>query len=610
MDDRRRALLRAEALRGARHWLLVAGARTLANEALDIATRAAFVPLDKLHNEYILSSLDAPAGPARPIRPANFYSNQTNPTDIVRRLARQEAERIGQPTRSMEDLYDAQARLDSDWYGCYENFWSPINPNFYTDFIQYAVLKIARLREHPQFDILRGKAVAALQADLRHSVTLPGGAGQECPGYQHHTASQWARLAPVAGRYLGFDMVADPRWQATGYFLAHSSVPSGGGQRRFHPAGDTHPDKPDPISAAEVFGYRAHPRSWRTEELPGFGVVFRHRSGENDETFLSFKSGPNRGHYHGDGLSFHLAFDAKDAAPDHRVSYLERPGQEHMHNRVAFRTPRFAFANMDGFERLIAFRTSERADIAVGQVESPRLREVKPRPPEEWDQAYPQQRLARPIVYRRTILFLPRSVSLPRDCFILRDQYWADPADEIEGLFCLHVKGRPPRAEGRVYRFGTLTLVNASPVPAAFDPLDWTPQRDSLRREATRGLRMTVSARDGHGDLITVLYPGDTPPSIEPLGDGLRIGGIEVRFRAESPHAPATAEVREDGRVVLALAEADTDFDRSQGEIGLFVPSAGYPFGPLPDWLIQQRAPLSRGVMPKTPFVVLPEAAP
>jgi hypothetical protein len=39
----------------------------------------------------------------------------------------------------------------------------------------------------------------------------------------------------------------------------------------------------------------------------------------------------------------------------------------------------------------------------------------------------------------------------------------------------------------------------------------------------------------------------------------------------------------------LVLTGADVDLDRSQGEIGLFVPDAGYPFGEIPDWLVRQR---------------------
>lgn len=589
------AVFRGPAQRGARQWLLIAGERGLAGAALDLATRAGFAPLDKLHNEYVLTPFRADEPWASPIRPANFYSAQTNPTDVLRRFAREEAKRADQPSRSRQDLYDAQAYLDPDWFGDYANFWSPINPNFYTDFIKFGIVKTARLREHPEFERLRRRAVAALRADLLHAVTLPGGAGQECPGYQHHAAEQWAELAPIAARHLGFDLRTDPRWRATGYFLAHSSVPAGGGRRRFHPAGDTHPDKPDPLAAAQAFGYRSDPRSWRTEELPGFGVIFRNRCGESDETFLSFKAGPNRGHYHGDSLSFHLSFDARDAAPDHRVSYYERPGQEHLHNRMAFRSPRFAYSNMDGFERLITFKTSDMADVAVAQVESPRLREVKPLPPEEWDQAHPQQPLASPLVYRRTIVFLRRGGGLARDAVVIRDQFWYDPHDEIEGVFCLHVRGDGPRVEGRTYRFGVLTLIDATPSPGRFEAFAWTPRRENLRGEATRGVRLLAPAREGYGELVTVIWPGDAPPPTSPLPGGVSVGPLEVRFAGSEPNGAASVTIQTEGGTVLALADEDTNLDRSQGDVGLFVPTVGYPFGPVPAWLIRQRAPISLG---------------
>ena len=34
----------------------------------------------------------------------------------------------------------------------------------------------------------------------------------------------------------------------------------------------------------------------------------------------------------------------------------------------------------------------------------------------------------------------------------------------------------------------------------------------------------------------------------------------------------------------MSLTGKDIDMDRSQGEVGLFVPDAGYPFGVIPDW--------------------------
>ena len=43
------------------------------------------------------------------------------------------------------------------------------------------------------------------------------------------------------------------------------------------------------------------------------------------------------------------------------------------------------------------------------------------------------------------------------------------------------------------------------------------------------------------------------------------------------------------GKDVLAVTGKELDLDRSQGDIGLFVPDAGYPFGEIPEWLIKQR---------------------
>lgn len=93
-----------------------------------------------------------------------------------------------------------------------------------------------------------------------------------------------------------------------------------------------------------------------------------------------------------------------------------------------------------------------------------------------------------------------------------------------------------------------------------------------------------------------MLYPGK-PPEMEALPDGVRVGEYTVRFNAH----PASADISQgDAPVVtvsaareslLTLPAREIDLGRSQGEIGLFVPDAGYPFGPIPDWLIRQRTP-------------------
>lgn len=53
--------------------------------------------------------------------------------------------------------------------------------------------------------------------------------------------------------------------------------------------------------------------------------------------------------------------------------------------------------------------------------------------------------------------------------------------------------------------------------------------------------------------------------------------------------AETYVSVARNRKAVMALTGKDIDMDRSQGEVGLFVPDAGYPFGVIPDWLIRQR---------------------
>ena len=52
----------------------------------------------------------------------------------------------------------------------------------------------------------------------------------------------------------------------------------------------------------------------RMHSILSIGVVFRNRPGTDKETYLAFKSGPNRGHYHGDQLSLHYCADARQVA--------------------------------------------------------------------------------------------------------------------------------------------------------------------------------------------------------------------------------------------------------------------------------------------------------
>jgi hypothetical protein len=586
--------LRCPTWKGRRYWMLLAGPKETwhtrhvphkdpkkpprrVSSAKDYVRRHGFEPLDKLNHDYILVWPGRNGG----FSGDDFYSSGMNPSGWRRGLAKGAMKNVGR-SGNVGTLTKVQVWLDPDCYGTYWNFWSPENPNFFTDFMKGPIAMGTQLKDHPRFKEIARMVERKFREDVYHSVTLPGGAGNECPGYEHYAMGSWKELAPICRKYYGFDPTTWPRYKAGGSFLARSSFPDWP-KRVFHPGGDTHPNRPDPLAVARQFGCQADPRSWTTEELPGFGVIFRNRCGTQKETYLAFKSGPSRGHYHGDQLSFHFCSNARPVAVDHHCSYHPRAGQEHMHNRVAFSSGRFPYANMDGFERVIAFRTGRDADAAIGQVESHRIREVNKLPPEDWDKDLPQTRFETALTYRRTIVQVKNA---GRDYFVIRDQY-AGP--KLTATYCLHVYGDTCRRSGQTVRFDDLTLFVARPQEFAFENMPWSHTNGGP--ESTQGPRLSVAG--GRVQFITVLYPGGEPAKMVATPAGVKVGDDEIVFGGDDiddREETNYVTVRRAGKTVLTLTGGDIDMNRSQGEVGLFVPDAGYPFGRIPDWLIRQRA--------------------
>jgi hypothetical protein len=557
---------RAPTWKGRRLWWIRAGA-ALAPD-IGYVMRYALESLDKLNHEFILEWPGAKGGFSG-INP--YEGGQVNPTGGIRGRR----VNVGAPG-GLSELTNMQVMLHGDTYGSYWNFWSPENPNFFTDFMRIPIQLATQLKAHPRFEELRKMAELKFKEDLYHSVTLPGGASQECPGYLGHALGLWGKSVEACRQNLGFDPSSWERFQAAQRFLRRISQPAGAGRLWLH-MGDTHPGGHWTMDVPED-----EVKKFGTEELPGFGVIFNNKPGTPDETYLAFKSGPNRGHYHGDQLAFHYCAHARAVAVDHHCSYGPRAGQEHMHNRVAFFTDTFPYANMDGYERLIAFKTSPDADIAVGQVESERLRQVKDKPSETWHQEYPQIPLAKPLCYRRALVFMKNG---PQDYFVIRDQYWAPVA--LNAAYCLHVLGDKIEHSGQTVDFGTLTLFCAQPARFKFVSFPWSHANGPP--ESTQGARLEINGRTG--EFITIIYPGRLP-AVSVLPNGVRVGEDELTFAGDQPTAGDAAThltVKRGGKELLTLAGTDINLDRSQGEIGLFVPDAGYPFGEIPDWLIRQR---------------------
>lgn len=591
--------LRMPTWKGRRVWFLVAGnqAEWQEEQAKAYVTRHAFQSLNKLQHDYILQwpglerllpkdkKSEVKLGSFRGF---DFYSSWMNPSSGVRAFGRR-LMRDDAGLGNLTDLTQAQVFLDPDSHGSYWNFWSPENPNFFTDYNRCGILLTARLTKHPQFHHLAAMAEQKLREDMYHSITLPGGAGQECPGYVAYAMQNWKSLAEVCRKRLGFDPTLWPRYRAGASFLLHLSQPIGKGRRRCHPGGDTHPPGPDVFQIASEMGVHEEVRDFTSEELPGFGCAFRNRPGTERESYLAFKSGPNRGHYHGDQLSFHYCADARPVVIDHMCSYSPRAGQEHMHNRVAFHTDELPWANMDGFERLVAFETSPDVDVAIGQVKSERLRATTKFPPEVWDTYLPEHRFQQPLTYRRTIVCLKNQGS---DYFVIRDQHVGPP---VQATYCLHVLSNRVQQEAGRFDFGNVQVACVKPTAYAYSRHDWQFEKKERKNgagygEKTIGIRLT--AADEEKEFITVLYPGKQAPPIERTESGVRIGSDEISFAGGVDDIDETVyvAVRREGRLAMNVTGREIDLDRSQGDIGLFVPDAGYPFGEIPDWLIRQRA--------------------
>ena len=568
--------IRCSTWRGQRLWWL---APSLIPVDTEYIRKNIWENLDKINHEYVLEW----TGKTTKWWSVNPYdSEQTNPTHTIRQIGKAALKNSGQPADDTT-LIRFQTLIHPDCFGSYWNHFSPENPNFFTDYNLVPIALATNLKDHPQFERFRKLAENKYREDLFHSVTLPGGAGQECPGYSHYGMSLWREIVAMGEKHLNFDMsLLNPRLEASEKCYQRMSYPDGK-IRRGSVVGDSHPDRAGNSGMPEVIVDVNIVKNWQTEELPGFGVIFTNKPGTEKETYLSFKSGPNRCHYHGDQLAFHYCANGRPLVVDHHCSYHPRAGQEHMHNRMAFFTDEMPYTNMDGYEHLLAVKKSDQVDIAVGEVESRRLRKVLPLPPEAWDASYPQLQFSKPLIYRRTVAFVKNG---QQDYFVFRDQYWAD--QHLKAALCLHTYGNSQVRKGELVDFGKLTVFCNHP-EFSMKNFDWS--HDNGGREETKGIRLEISGQ--FGEMITVLYPGSEPPVIEQITGGVKVGDDRIAFNGTHPTYGDDLEavnVRRSGKTLLSLSGKEIDFNRSQGEIGLFVPDAGYPFGDIPEWLAKQRS--------------------
>ena len=588
-------------LYGSRVWYVLGGAlEATALRAGELQQAYAGQTLERLTNVYDLAwpgSGEAPNATYDAQGLYYFYSDATDPTHTVRAqgkalLAALAGGAATAPPAGLATLAAANTYCDPDWWGSYVGFSSPENPNFYTDFSKLCLgwsLAVA-LRGHPRAPFYCALARGVWEADLRHSIALPSGAGQESPGYTAHALGSWVSEAPLLDAICpnaSAPAHAHPRLTAASAFLLRTSQPwayhflgpaaadNGDAPRgRFVlPLGDTHPTSTNftallaSLSAAGVPPPALPPvAEWASAEVPGFGALLQRSAGTPAETFLALKASPSRGHNHGDQLSIHYAAYGARSVIDIMAGYLPRPYQEFWHNRLCFGE----LQNLDGYERLLGFAGGGGAGggggaaVAVGQVASARLLSQPARPPQNYLQVFPTQALRAPLVYRRAAVLVPSDAAAgdahARDYIVLADAhngsalgvgaygamtfFQQDGTTAAPAAASLSAGGVGlDLGNATLYAFAADAGGGAVALVAALDRWDWPSEGNE---NATRVLLRPAAPTSV---FVTVLYPdGSAMAGVAGLGGG---GGAScptaVRYNAST------------GELTLAFASGHTD---------------------------------------------------
>jgi hypothetical protein len=330
--------------------------------------------------------------------------------------------------------------------------------NFNTD-VYTAVCAIAAvLPDHPCAPRWLDYCEQELRQDLRREI-VPGGAWVEAPNYQAFTQMMLLTAAAIMRNAGRRNILGDARFRASFDYLDDLLTPPDprfDGSRLLPTVGDTgtlHSQDLRIIFAwaanigkeysafsrrmmrawkacgSPAFGWHAHvdwlsvlaltdpflpstrPQPRPSRALPGYGAVLRSGYGTAQETYLLFKAGPVRGHYHWDEGSFHLYARGAPMALDWGSMYFPRADQPWWHNRISLdHRAEAAVHGPDGrhVAELTDFASVGSADLAMskmvirGLARQPEIRENRPHTSADYE---PPQEIT-PSVWRRSVMLL------------------------------------------------------------------------------------------------------------------------------------------------------------------------------------------------------------
>ncbi|GEM_PF-2112842 len=394
--------------------------------------------------------------------------------------------------------------LDS-WPGWHQG-WSPGNPNFHTDKYMGAIYIASAMRDHPHSKEWMAFGWDNFQEDVKKVLLAPDGTGYECPGYSGYSLQHQLSLAQIfVNAGFGNPVAENPMFKGSGRWHRKLITPYDKRIERRHaaPIGDTHRwdsglshgfgklakfySDADPEFASEMQGawklltdnglriknrlktqlldsdptippMDPNKMDWSGEVFHGFGALMRNNFGTEEESFLSIKAGPLRGHYHNDEMSYHFYANGSPISLDYNCSYTPRGDHAALHNSMTFgrngtlkhnkrNDSVKAMEEMGADAWPGAFASSEDIDVFVAERKQSGLT-MRPIDPgdSEFGRQYPYRKTA-PLVHRRFTAFVKHPVKSDfSDYLVVRDETQSEERQQVN----IHLLARSAKQEGNL----------------------------------------------------------------------------------------------------------------------------------------------------------------
>jgi len=413
----------------------------------------------------------------------------------------------GTPIGGADQAAMAYIVCDPDSWMGYHNGWYPGNPNFHTDKYKSALYLGGAMLDHPDAKDWIEYARLNFIADTKVDLMPPDGVDVECPGYAGYAMNLLLPMAAIFENLGDANIPADdPLFKGTGIWHRKLLTPVDPrlGRRHEAPIGDTHRwdsgmgddfgnlakffVKTDPAYAKDLMntwralqnsgvGTRQTPlecilsmdlnipqekledMDWSSQAFYGFGAIFRDHFGTPDESFLTYKAGPARGHYHNDEQSYHYYALNTPISLDYNCSYHPRGDHAALKNSMTFGKLDQIVNNQKGQpvpaqEQLTntaavgAFISQPQGDLVVSEVKGDTL-SLNPIYPEdaEFQRSYPSRKVG-DLIHRRLLLMVKHPVSSKMsDYLVVRDEV---KSDNVAQQVNVHLLAKDITANGRL----------------------------------------------------------------------------------------------------------------------------------------------------------------